>query len=463
MGRVNHIHFVGIGGVGMCGIAEVLHNEGYQITGSDLSENRVVSYLRAQGVSVFIGHDAAHIEGADVVVRSTAIHEDNPEVVAARAARIPVIPRAMMLAELMRFRQGIAIAGTHGKTTTTSLVSSLLAEGGLDPSFVIGGKLTSIDSNAKLGHSPYFVAEADESDASFLFLKPTMAVVTNIDEDHMDTYEGNFEKLRETFIEFLHHLPFYGLAVVCVDDAEVRTILSSIQRPTLTYGFSEDAEYRAMDWKQEALVSAFTIERPKPHAPLQVTLQLPGRHNVLNAVAAVALATELGVTDDAIKAGLAQFQGVGRRFQLLGERQFTQGKALIVDDYGHHPEEIRATLDAFRAVWPDRRLLHVFQPHRYSRTQALFPQFVEVLSQGDALFLFDIYSAGEPMIDGISSQALAKAVDERMMQPTTLVTEEDFETKLSAVVREGDVILLQGAGNIGQFAAQLSTSINEDE
>ncbi|MDF1645950.1 MAG: UDP-N-acetylmuramate--L-alanine ligase [Legionellaceae bacterium] len=458
MGRVDHIHFVGIGGTGMCGIAEVLHNEGYQISGSDMNENRTVAHLRALGVTVCTGHKAEHITGADVVVRSTAIHEDNPEVVAARAARIPVIPRAMMLAELMRFRQGIAIAGTHGKTTTTSLVSSLLAEGGLDPSFVIGGKLTSIGSNAKLGNSPYLVAEADESDASFLFLKPTMAVVTNIDEDHMDTYEGNFDKLRETFIEFLHHLPFYGLAVVCVDDAEVRTILPSIQRPTLTYGFSEDAEYRALDWKQEALVSSFTVSRPKPHEALRVELQLPGRHNVLNAMAAIALATELGVKDEAILKGLAAFQGVGRRFQVLGERQFSSGTALVVDDYGHHPEEIRATVDAFRSVWPDRRLLHVFQPHRYSRTQALFSQFVEVLSLVDELFLFDIYSAGEPMIEGISSKALAKAVNERVEHKTTLVTEESLDRKLDQVVRDGDVILLQGAGNIGQLAAQFIVS-----
>ena len=457
MGGVGSIHFVGIGGAGMCGIAEVLHNEGYRVTGSDMSENRAVLHLRAQGVPVSVGHQAENVTGADVVVRSTAIHEDNPEVVAARAARIPVIPRAMMLAELMRFRQGIAIAGTHGKTTTTSLVSSLLAEGGLDPSFVIGGKLTSIDSNAKLGSSDYFVAEADESDASFLFLKPTMAVVTNIDEDHMDTYEGNFEKLRETFIEFLHHLPFYGLAVVCVDDSEVRTILPSIQRPTLTYGFSEDAEYRAVDWKQEALVSSFTVTRPEPHTSLQVDLHLPGRHNVLNAMAAIVLATELGVKDDAILKGLSAFQGVGRRFQLLGERQFASGKALVVDDYGHHPEEIRATVDAFRAVWPDRRLLHVFQPHRYSRTQALFSQFVEVLSLVDELFLFDIYSAGEPMIEGISSKALAKAVDERTDNATVLVKEDNIDAKLDAIVQDGDVILLQGAGNIGQLAAQFVT------
>ncbi|MDF1678161.1 MAG: UDP-N-acetylmuramate--L-alanine ligase [Legionellaceae bacterium] len=463
MRHVNHIHFVGIGGVGMCGIAEVLHNEGYQVTGSDTSENRAVLHLRALGISVCVGHEADNIEGADVVVRSSAIHEDNPEVVAARAARIPVIPRAMMLAELMRFRQGIAIAGTHGKTTTTSLVSSLLAEGGLDPSFVIGGKLTSIDSTAKLGNSAYFVAEADESDASFLFLKPTMAVVTNIDEDHMDTYEGNFDKLRETFIEFLHHLPFYGLAVVCIDDAEVRTILSSIQRPTLTYGFSEDAEYRAVDWKQEALVSSFTAMRPKPNQPLHVELHLPGRHNVLNAMAAIALVTELGVQDEAILRGLSAFQGVGRRFQLLGERQFSSGKALVVDDYGHHPEEIRATIDAFRAVWPERRLLHVFQPHRYSRTQALFSQFVDALSLVDELFLFDIYSAGEATIEGISSQALAKAVDERVGRAVTLVTEEDIDAKLNHVVQDGDVILLQGAGNIGQIASQFIPPAEDTE
>ncbi len=461
MRRVHHIHFVGIAGVGMCGIAEVLRNEGYRVTGSDVHENRMVEYLRALDISVFIGHDAAHIEGADVVVRSSAIHDDNPEVVAARAARVPVIPRAMMLAELMRFREGIAIAGTHGKTTTTSLVSSLLAEGGLDPSFVIGGKLTSIESTAKLGRSPYFVAEADESDASFLFLKPTIAVVTNIDEDHMDTYEGSIEKLRETFIEFLHHLPFYGLAVVCVDNPEVRTILPSIQRPTLTYGFSEDAEYRALDWKQEALVSAFTVNRPAPHAPLRVELKLPGRHNVLNAMASIAIATELGVKDDAILRGLAGFQGVGRRFQLLGERAFSKGQALVVDDYGHHPEELRATISAFRSVWPDKRLIHVFQPHRYSRTQALFTQFVEVLSLVDELFLFDIYSAGEPMIDGITSEALAKAVDERAEGKSRVVTEKNFVSKLDEVVKAGDVVLLQGAGNIGQLAAQLVASNGE--
>lgn len=456
MGRVDHIHFVGIAGTGMCGIAEVLHNEGYHVTGSDVRENRTVSHLREQGVSVFIQHQAENIAGADVVVRSTAIHEDNPEVVAARAARIPVIPRAMMLAELMRFRQGIAIAGTHGKTTTTSLVSSLLAEGGLDPSFVIGGKLTNSGSHAKLGGSAYLVAEADESDASFLFLKPTMAVVTNIDADHMETYDGDFNKLRETFVEFLHHLPFYGLVVLCIDDANVRHILPSIQRPTLTYGFSKDAEYRAADWKQEGLLSRFTVTRPEPHPPLTIDLNLPGRHNVLNALAAIALATELGVHDDAIAEGLRCFQGVGRRFQMLGEREFSRGTALLVDDYGHHPEEIRATIEAFRAVWPDKRLIHVFQPHRYSRTKELFSSFVDVLGLSDALLLFDIYSAGEPMMEGITSTALAKAVNERKSEEILLVNEENLRARLDQIVQDGDVILLQGAGNIGQIAIQLA-------
>jgi UDP-N-acetylmuramate--alanine ligase len=458
MRHVNNVHFVGIGGVGMSGIAEVLHNEGYHVTGSDMNENRAISHLRTLGILVCIGHQAENINSADVVVRSAAIHDTNPEVVAARAARIPVIPRAMMLAELMRFRQGIAIAGTHGKTTTTSLVSSLLAEGGLDPSFVIGGKLTSIDSNAKLGSSDYFIAEADESDASFLFLKPTMAVVTNIDEDHMDTYDGELDKLRATFVEFLHHLPFYGLAVVCVDNAEVRRILPSIERPTLTYGFSEDAEYRAHDWQQNGLVSYFEVERPDPHPPLKLELNIPGRHNALNALAAVVLATELGVDDDAIVRGLLAFEGVGRRFQVLGERQFSNGRVLVVDDYGHHPEEIRATVDAFRAVWPDKRLLHIFQPHRYSRTQSLFPQFVDVLSLADELFLFDIYSAGEAMIEGVSSDALAKAVDERVGGKVMRIDEKTLREKLNQVVRDGDVILLQGAGNITQVAAELMQS-----
>lgn len=454
MGRVEQIHFVGIGGAGMCGIAEVLHNEGYRITGSDLSENRAVQRLRSLGITVFSGHHTENIQNADVVVRSTAVNADNPEIVAAREQMIPILPRAAMLAELMRFRHGIAIAGTHGKTTTTSLVSSLLAEGGFDPSFVIGGKLNSCGSNAQLGKSEYFVAEADESDASFLYLKPMMAVVTNIDADHMETYGDNFDKLRNTFIEFLHHLPFYGLAVVCIEDEEVRRILPDIQRPTRTYGFQENAHYRAVNWTQTGLLSAFTVNRPVPHQPLSIRFRWPGQHNVLNALAAIAIATEIGVTDEAIINGLLHFQGVGRRFQILGERTFEKGSATIVDDYGHHPQEIRSTVDAFRSVWPDKRLVHVFQPHRYSRTQSLFPDFIKTLSMADELLLLDIYPAGEEAIPGISSQALAQQI--MLNFPNVhLITEQTLAQTLNDIIVDGDVILMQGAGNIGQLASDL--------
>lgn len=454
MGHVEQIHFVGIGGVGMCGIAEVLHNEGYRITGSDIGENSNVQRLKSLGIPVFIGHRVENIEGADVVVRSSAVDMENPEIAAARESRIPVIPRAAMLAELMRFKHGIAIAGTHGKTTTTSLVSSLLAEGGLDPSFVIGGKLNSCGVTAQSGKSSYFVVEADESDASFLFLKPMMAVVTNIDADHMDTYGDDFDKLRTTFVEFLHHLPFYGLAVVCIEDAEIRKILPAIQRPTLTYGFQEEAQYRAIDWTQTEMLSEFTVVRPKPHAPLKIQFQYPGRHNVLNALASIAIATEVGVDDASIINGLKKFQGVGRRFQMLGERQFEHGSAIVVDDYGHHPQEILSTIDAFRKVWPDKRLVHVFQPHRFTRTQSLHSQFVEVLSLSDELFLFDIYSAGEKAIPGITSEDLAREIrgnDKRV----TMVNEQSLKEALDEFIKDGDVILMQGAGSIGQIAVNL--------
>ena len=454
MGRVEQIHFVGIGGAGMCGIAEVLHNEGYHITGSDLAENRAVAHLQSLGIQVHIGHNMANIHGADVVVCSTAINEENPEVIAARKQRVPVLPRAAMLAELMRFRYGIAIAGTHGKTTTTSLVSCLLEEGGLDPSFVIGGKLTSCGSNAQLGKSGYLVVEADESDASFLFLKPMMAVVTNIDADHMDTYDNNFDKLRDTFVEFLHHLPFYGLAVVCIEDEEICRILPEIQRPTLTYGFHKDANFRAENWTQNALVSEFTVSRPAQHAPLAIQLKWPGRHNVLNALAAIAISTEVGVDDASIVRGLLNFQGVGRRFQMLGECHFTNGTALVVDDYGHHPREIKATLEAFRAVWPNRRLVHVFQPHRYTRTHSLFSQFVDVLKMSDELLLLDIYSAGETPIPGVSSEVLAREIQKHASN-VTLVTEQNLDQHLNKLVVDGDVILMQGAGSIGQLATNL--------
>ncbi len=450
MGRIKQIHFVGIGGAGMCGIAEVLLNEGYQISGSDLSDNKVVARLRSLGVTVTIGHDANNIQHADVVVRSTAIQDDNPEIQAAHAKMIPVIPRAAMLAELMRFRYGIAIAGTHGKTTTTSLVTSLLAEGGLDPSFVIGGKLTSCGSNAQLGTSQYFVAEADESDASFLLLKPMIAVVTNIDADHMATYQGSFDQLRKTFVEFLHHLPFYGLAIVCIEDHEVRRILPSIQRPTLTYGFREGAHYRALNWNQQELLSTFDVQRPAPHGPLTIQFKWPGKHNVLNALAAIAIATELGVDDQAIMNGLYQFAGVGRRFQMLGERTFSGGTALVVDDYGHHPREIKATIEAFRAVWPNKRLIHVFQPHRYTRTRDLFNDFVDVLQMSDQVLLFDIYSAGEPTIAGITSDALCQEINS-IAPKAMIVNEHNLEEHLNRLIMDNDVILAQGAGTISQI------------
>ncbi|MCC5792437.1 MAG: UDP-N-acetylmuramate--L-alanine ligase [Legionellaceae bacterium] len=454
MGRVEHIHFIGIGGTGMCGIAEVLHNDGYSISGSDMAESPVIQRLRSIGITIFIGHLPENIQGADVVVRSTAVRSDNPEIIAAQHQQIPIIPRATMLAELMRFRQGIAIAGTHGKTTTTSLVSSILAEGGLDPSFVIGGRLNSCGSNAQLGKSAYFVAEADESDASFLFLKPMMAVVTNIDADHMGTYEDSLDKLKETFLEFLHHLPFYGLAVICAEDEGVQSIMADIQRPIMSYGFAANANYRARDWTQNGLMSEFSVERPAPHGTLAIRFPWPGRHNVLNALAAIAVATELGVDDAAIISALLNFQGVGRRFQILGERQFAQGNAMVIDDYGHHPQEILSTIDAFRKAWPNKRLLHVFQPHRYTRTQALFGQFTQALSLSDELMLMDIYAAGEAPIQGISSASLLQSI--QVNQPhACLVNDQNLEQVLHASVREGDVILMQGAGNIGQIAHQL--------
>ena len=460
MGRVEQIHFVGIGGAGMCGIAEVLHNEGYRITGSDVAESRVVQRLQSLGIPVYIGHRVENIKNADVVVRSTAIDSTNPEIEAAHQQMIPVIPRAAMLAELMRFRHGIAIAGTHGKTTTTSLVSSLLAEADLDPSFVIGGKLNSCGSSAQLGKSAYFVAEADESDASFLFLKPMMAVVTNIDADHMSTYGDDFDTLRSTFVEFLHHLPFYGPAVLCIDDKEVRGILPLIQRPKLTYGFSEGAHYRAVNWSQKGLLSEFTVQRPAPYSELTIQFKWPGRHNVLNALAAIAIATELGLSDDSIVSGLFKFQGVGRRFQMLGERQFSKGTSLVVDDYGHHPQEIRATIDAFRSVWPDKRLVHVFQPHRYTRTQSLFSDFVDVLSLSDEVLLLDIYAAGEPPIPGVTSESLVNQINKQGPK-ATLITEQNLEQHLDNLVKEGDVVLMQGAGNIGQLAINLMQKLRE--
>jgi UDP-N-acetylmuramate--alanine ligase len=458
MRHVRNIHFVGIAGVGMCGIAEVLKNSGYNVSGSDLSDSSIMQHLRDIGIDVSVGHLGKNVENADVVVQSTAVKESNVEIITARALKIPVIPRAEMLAELMRTKQGIAIAGTHGKTTTTSLVSSILAHGGLDPSFVIGGKLNSLGANAKLGQSPYFIAEADESDASFLFLKPVMAVVTNIDEDHMTTYNGDFNQLQSTFLEFLQHLPFYGLAALCMDDPKVIELMAELNRPILTYGFHPEADVQAVDWQQNGLSNEFTVRR-KARPDLLIKLNLPGKHNVQNALAAIAIATEIGVTDEVISQALSLFQGVGRRFQMRGEVSFGKGNALLIDDYGHHPREITSTIDAIRNVWPQKRLVHVFQPHRYSRTEALFDEFSESLVKSDEIVLLDIYSAGEEPVDGICSQSLADKMRKLAKDKSIAVTPiSGVDGVLSKLVQEGDILLMQGAGSIGTLAKDLSES-----
>ena len=460
MGRVRRVHFVGIGGAGMSGIAEVLHNLDYEVSGSDLRENAVTQRLRDMNISVCIGHDAGNVADCDVVVVSTAISTDNPELVAARAQRIPVVPRAEMLAELMRFRYGIAIAGTHGKTTTTSLTASLLAAGGLDPTFVIGGQLNSAATNAQLGAGHYLVAEADESDASFLYLQPSMAVVTNIDADHLSTYEGDFDRLRQTFIEFLHHLPFYGLAVLCLDDPEVKRVLEEVTRPVITYGIDADADVQAADVSQEGMQTHFQVRRRGHDQLLPVTLNLPGRHNVLNALAAIAVATELGVPDAAIQKALAGFQGIGRRFQMAGEITTAVGKVLMIDDYAHHPREIAPTLAAVRAGWPGRRLVVVFQPHRYSRTHDLFDDFIKVLSSVDVLVLGEVYAAGEAPISGADGRALSRGIRARgHIDPVFVEELETLPAVLNDLLRDGDVLLTLGAGNIGSVAAQLAEEL----
>ncbi|CAM4416790.1 MAG: UDP-N-acetylmuramate--L-alanine ligase [Legionellaceae bacterium] len=456
MGRIRRIHFIGIGGAGMGGIAEVLLNQGYAISGSDLSENMVTRRLRDLGATIFLGHVAAHVENSDVVVRSTAIPDTNEEIIAAHHLRIPVVPRAQMLGELMRFRQGIAVAGTHGKTTTTSLVTSILTEGGLDPTFVIGGLLNSVGTNARLGASHYLVAEADESDASFLHLQPMVAIVTNIDADHMDTYQGDFSQLRKTFIEFLHRLPFYGLAIVCLDDPQVRNILPDVSRPVLTYGFSDDADFRAINVNQQGLKNYFTVLRPG-YGPLAITLNLPGQHNVLNALAAIAVATELGIADEMIIHALAHFSGVGRRFQIYGEYDWGSGKVLLVDDYGHHPREVAATLQAIRSAWPERRLVMAYQPHRYTRTRDLFEDFSQVLSEVDILLLLEVYSAGEQPIPGADSRSLCRTIRHRgKIDPIFIPEPENLLQALQGILNEDDILLTQGAGNIGAIAAHLA-------
>jgi len=456
MRRTRRIHFVGIGGVGMGGIAEVLHNLGYRVSGSDRQQNALTERLAALGIPVAQEHRGELVADADVVVTSAAVPADNPELEAARAARIPVIPRAEMLAELMRFRQGIAVAGTHGKTTTTSLVASVLAEGGLDPTYVIGGQLTSSASNARLGSSEYLVAEADESDASFLYLQPMIAIVTNIDADHLPTYGGDFGRLMDTFGEFLHHLPFYGLAVVCADDANIRDLLPSITRPVLTYGIDGEADCRADNLMPREGGTRFDVTLPDGTRLHGVDLNLPGRHNVRNALAAIAVAWELGVDLAAIQRALAEFQGIGRRLQSWGDVDTPRGRVRLLDDYGHHPTEITATCEAVRASWPGRRLVVAFQPHRYTRTHDLFDDFARVLAEVDVLLVAEVYPAGEAPIAGADARALCRAIRARgRVDPVLVPKVDDLHGALLDVIADGDVVLTLGAGNIGAIAREL--------
>ncbi|MDP2019004.1 UDP-N-acetylmuramate--L-alanine ligase [Hydrogenophaga sp.] len=456
---IRHIHFVGIGGAGMNGIAEVLLNQGYRISGSDLGESTVTRRLVALGAEVFIGHDAAHIEGADAIVTSTAVKEDNPEVVAAHAKLVPVVPRAVMLAELMRMKKGVAIAGTHGKTTTTSLVASVLAAAELDPTYVIGGRLNSAGVNAALGSGEYIVVEADESDASFLNLLPVLSVVTNIDADHMDTYGHDFGKLKAAFVEFLHKMPFYGAAVVCVDDAAIREILPLIARPITSYGFSEDAQVRAINVRAVGTQMHFTVQRRNgvELPDLDIVLNLPGDHNVLNALAAIGIAVELGVDDAAVIQALADFKGVGRRFQRYGEAALPAGgHCTVVDDYGHHPVEMAATLAAARGAFPGRRLVLAFQPHRYTRTRDCFEDFVKVINHADVVLLAEVYAAGESPIVAADGRSLARAL--RVAGKLEPVFVDDINAMPQAVLdnaQDGDVILCMGAGTVGAVAGRV--------
>jgi UDP-N-acetylmuramate--alanine ligase len=462
LGNIDHIHFVGIGGTGMSGIAEVLANLGYHVSGSDIKASAVTQRLADLGVTICIGHQRENIAEADVLVVSSAVDRSNVEVEEAFMRRIPIIPRAEMLAELMRFRFGIAVAGTHGKTTTTSLTASVLAEGGLDPTFVIGGRLNSAGTNAKLGLGNYLVAEADESDASFLYLQPMIAIVTNIDQDHMATYQNSYQRLKDTFLEFLHHLPFYGLAVLCLDDEGVREILPQVSKPMLTYGVHEDADVRAVAIRQQGMQTAFTVIRRGDYPDLPVTLNMPGWHNMLNALAAIAVATKLDVEDTAIMRSLAAFTGVGRRFQINGDIPLADGVVTLVDDYGHHPREMTATFEAMRQAWPSRRAVVVFQPHRYSRTRDLFEDFVQVLSSVDVLVLSEVYSAGETAIPGADGRALSRAIRVRgQVDPVFVESWDELPKILAGVLKADDVLLTLGAGNVGQIATQLPQLLAE--
>jgi UDP-N-acetylmuramate--alanine ligase len=459
MRRIRRIHFVGIGGSGMCGIAEVLLNQGYEISGSDISANASVKRLTNAGVIVFIGHSEANIDGADVIVKSSAVTVENPEIASARERGIPVVRRAEMLAELMRYRHGIAIAGTHGKTTTTSLITAILAEAGRDPTFVVGGRVNSVGTNAKLGGSRYLVAEADESDASFLHLQPMVSVVTNIEADHMETYGFDFEVMKKTYIEFLHNLPFYGLAVMCIDDEVIRGLLVDVARPLLTYGFSDDAAYRISDLRAERRQCHFVIDRPDGLSSLNISLNIPGRHNALNAAAAIAVASDEGISDQAIIDGLFKFGGVGRRFEVIGDYPVEGGNAMLVDDYGHHPTEVKATIQAVRDGWPEKRLVMVFQPHRYTRTRDLYEDFVQVLSEVDVLLVLDVYAAGEDAIPGAGSKNICGSIRQRGgIDPIYVEFIEEIPQLLGELVRGDDLVMTQGAGSVSKLVAMLAES-----
>jgi UDP-N-acetylmuramate--alanine ligase len=459
---VKHIHFVGIGGAGMSGIAQVLLNQGYVVSGSDLNESPVTLALAGHGATIFPGHAVEYIDGADVVVISSAVKDDNPEVRAAREAKVPVIPRAEMLGELMRFSQGIAVAGTHGKTTTTSLVASVLASGELDPTFIIGGRLNSARANARLGKGEFLVAEADESDASFLHLQPLMAVVTNIDADHLETYRGDFSVLKQTFIDFLHNVPFYGLTILCVDDPVTREIMQRVTRPVVTYGFSEDADIRASNFRQDGLTSSFHVSYQDSDEGFDVALNMPGRHNVLNALAAIAIAAKLGVSDAAIVDGLSRFEGIGRRFQINDDLKLPDGDVEFVDDYAHHPKEIAATLAAVRDAWPDRRKVVVFQPHRYSRTRDLMDDFCQVLADQEVLIVMEVYPAGEQAIPGADGRSLCRGIRARgKALPVFVEDRQELLEVLGNTIKADDIVLTMGAGDIGRIAADLPQVLAE--
>ena len=460
MRRINTIHFVGIGGAGMCGIAEVLYNQGYQITGSDIKDSAVTKRLTSLGMTIFIGHDAKNVADADVIVVSSAIDKTNPEIQAALMARLPVVRRADMLGELMRYRHSIAVAGAHGKTTTTSLLTMMLTEAGLDPTYVIGGKLNASGKNASLGQSRYLVAEADESDASFLSLRPMAAIVTNIDEDHMETYGNDFNKLKQAYIQFLQNMPFYGLAVLCGDDPELSSMIDDIARPVLTFGLQEHNDVRAVNLVVDGVKTHFTVLR-KDRDPLPLTLNIPGEHNVYNALAAITLATDEGVNDDAIIQAVSKFAGVGRRFEHQADVVYDGGNVLLIDDYGHHPTEVAATIKAARQSYPDRRLVMMFQPHRYSRTRDCFDDFVKVLSEVDELLLLDVYSAGETPIQGADTKSLARSIRSRGQVDPVLLSIDDKDQiaqVLKNILKANDMLTTQGAGNVGQISLDLAAN-----